>query len=93
MGDCVEVKNYFDRDLNKLTNKLHTLHTASTGPSNLKYIYIYKNTYIFKNIALRVLPITIYYNALTFLLHIFAWPLHLPNIDVTNKLSKNSECK
>ena len=42
---------------------------------------------------LRVLPITIYYNALTFLLHTFAWPLHLPNIDVRNKLSKNSECK
>ena len=30
---------------------------------------------------------------LTFLLHAFAWPLHLPNIDVTTKLSKNSECK
>ena len=29
----------------------------------------------------------------TFLLHAFAWPLHLPNIDVTTKLSKNSECK
>ena len=42
---------------------------------------------------LRVLPITIYYNALTFLLHTFAWPLHLPDINVRNKLSKNSERK
>ena len=33
------------------------------------------------------------YYVLTFLLHAFAWPLHLPNIDVTTKLSKNSECK
>ena len=31
--------------------------------------------------------------ALTFLLHAFAWPLHLPNMDVTTKLSKNSESK
>ena len=31
--------------------------------------------------------------ALTFLLHAFVWPLHLPNIDVTTKLSKISEYK
>ena len=31
--------------------------------------------------------------ALTFLLQAFAWPLRLPNIDATTKLSKNSECK
>ena len=30
---------------------------------------------------------------LTFLLHAFAWPLNLPNIDFTTKLSKKSECK
>ena len=31
--------------------------------------------------------------ALRVVLHAFAWPLHLPNIDVTTKFSKNSECK
>ena len=31
--------------------------------------------------------------ALTFLLHAFAWPSHLPNIDFTTKLSENSKCK
>ena len=31
--------------------------------------------------------------ALTFLLHVFAWSLHLPNIDVTTEVSKYSECK
>ena len=57
---------------------------------------------------LRVLPVTIDLKtlltecyawryalcyALNFLLHAFPWSLHLPNIDVTTKLSKNSECK
>ena len=59
------------------------------------------------NVVLRVLPVTIHLNTLktgcyawcyacyvlNFLLHDFAWPLHLPNIDVTTKLSKSSECK
>ena len=48
----------------------------------------------FLNVVLRVLPVTIYLKtmqtgcytlcyALTFLLHDFVWPLHLPNLVVT----------
>ena len=69
--------------------------------------FLKKYTDISLNVVLRVLPVTIHlktlqtgcyvwcytYYALNFLFHTFARSLQLPNIYVTTKLGKNSECK
>ena len=57
------------------------------------YIYIYFYILFFARVTRYNLPKNHAKWALRVVLHAFAWPLHLPNIDVTTKFSKNSECK